>query len=97
MKEEAEKEVDTGSQSTQDILLDRLMMLTYRDSGLGQSAFNDDFSSCSIDSVNAFRTKNYVGSRMVVGAAGNVDHEQFVKEAENHFGSIRKGSKPTVE
>jgi len=44
-----------------------------------------------------WRNRNYWGSRIVVAAAGNIDHKVFAAEAERLLGAIEEGAGPQRE
>jgi predicted Zn-dependent peptidase len=49
------------------------------------------------DAIRAYMDRNYVGNRMVIAAAGNVDHDQLVDIANDRFHNLRPGGAPEPE
>ncbi|MDP4823875.1 MAG: insulinase family protein, partial [Aestuariivirgaceae bacterium] len=47
--------------------------------------------------INHYRQSNYTANRMVVGAAGRIDHDRFAAEAEKLFGAVPDGVAPVWE
>lgn len=90
VKNEAEANVDAGMFSTQDLMMDRTYMSVYRDGGLGHSLYPNDFSDATQQGVVNFRDTNFAANRVVVTAAGNVNHEEFVNEVGAKFGSVKE-------
>jgi predicted Zn-dependent peptidase len=46
------------------------------------------------EDLRAFRNRNYLAGRMVLSAAGNIDHEALVEEAGRLLGSLPRGAGP---
>jgi predicted Zn-dependent peptidase len=46
------------------------------------------------DALRGLHDRAYRGQNLVVAAAGNVDHEAFVRQVEAHFGALPAGSAP---
>ncbi|MBM3618980.1 MAG: insulinase family protein, partial [Alphaproteobacteria bacterium] len=42
----------------------------------------------------AFRYEHYTGDKMVLTVVGDIDHDQIVKEAREHFADLKKGTAP---
>ena len=51
----------------------------------------ENINSLTRDDLKAYVAEHYTGPRMVVAAAGAVDHSQLVQLAESKFGSLRGG------
>lgn len=47
------------------------------------------------DEIRAYMDRNYVGKRMVVAAAGNVDHDQLVKMVSERFANLKTQGETT--
>jgi len=74
-------------QSIQELIMDRAHMSTFRDSPLGNSLLGplENTGNLTEDELVQFRAANYSADRLVVTAAGNVDHDSFVRDVERNF------------
>lgn len=70
-----------------ELLLDRLHMSTFRDGPLGNSLLGPHQNTSNLDASTAaqFVQQNYSADRIVVAAAGDVDHDSLVRLAEENF------------
>lgn len=50
---------------------------------------NENVKSITRDDLVDYINQNYTPDRMVLAAAGGVDHDSLVKMAENHFGKLK--------
>jgi predicted Zn-dependent peptidase len=64
----------------------------YREHMMGQPKKGDRdlLHSLSVDSVRDFHTANYFGDNIVVVGTGNISHEEFVSQVDQHFNSLPK-------
>jgi processing peptidase subunit beta len=88
---EAAAHGETGA-TIQDVILDRLHQAAYRDCGLGNSATVAEGTQAT---VQAFQSK-FCGSRSVVVAVGDVNHDEIVKTAEASLGKMPVGQGASV-
>jgi predicted Zn-dependent peptidase len=51
----------------------------------------ESIRSFTHDTISSYATKNFTGQNMVVVAAGNLQHDDFVREVEKHFGAVSPG------
>jgi len=70
-----------------EMLLDRLHMSTFRDCSLGNSLLGPHENTPHLDASAAaqFVQQNYSADRIVLAATGDVDHDSFVRMAEENF------------
>ena len=70
----------------------------YREHMLGQPKYGDrdNLQNLNADHVREFHANNYYGDNLVVVGAGDVDHESFVQQVNDHFGSLPKLGGATV-
>ena len=85
LQEKAEVE-----KSLEEVVFDYLHAAAYQGSSLGQTILGEEKNIASItrDHLVAYLKGHYVGKRMVIAAAGAVQHEQIVELAQKHFGAI---------
>lgn len=64
----------------------------YRDHMLGQpvKGDRDNLHTLRADHLRDFHTTNYYGDNIVVVGAGNINHEEFVNQVNQHFASLPK-------
>ena len=53
----------------------------------------DSVNGLTQDLIHGYMASHYVGSNMVVSAAGDIDHDQFVAIVGDKFGSVKAGPK----
>jgi predicted Zn-dependent peptidase len=53
-------------------------------------------SSFSHDDLSSYAACNFTGHNMVIAAAGNLQHDDYVREVERHFGKVPAGIPPTL-
>ena len=51
----------------------------------------ESVATMSAETLRALHAEHYVGENLVVAAAGNVDHEDFVERVGRHFGNVGGG------
>src|SRR5690606_20425308 len=54
----------------------------------------DPSKSCTPATIRDYMERNYVGERMVICAAGNVDHDALVDTANDRFHNLRRDGAP---
>lgn len=73
-----------------DLVFDHFSETAYPNQPVGRSILGlpEQVSRYTQDDLHRYIAKHYHTANMVVTAAGNVNHEDFVKLAENHFTSL---------
>lgn len=97
-KEVVVEEMKMYEDAPEDIIFDHIEALVYKDHGLGRPivGFPETVRSFSREGVMSYLDVHYTPDRMVLAAAGNVDHDQLVALAEEAFAvSDREASKKT--
>lgn len=86
---------DTGS----DIVFDQLQEAAFPGQAMGRSVLGDEGSIAGIatDDLKRWLGDHYVPGRLVLVAAGKLDHERLVALAEAAFGDMAPGAAPQVE
>lgn len=79
-----------------DLVFDLAQAACYGNHPLGRSILGtaDLIGSVSREAMLAWRSRNYWASRIVVAAAGNIDHRAFAAEAERLLGKVETGQQP---
>ena len=77
-----------------DLIYDAFMETAFADQAIGRPILGrpETVGSFDADAIRAFMAREYAPNRMVLAAAGDVDHRQIVEAAERFFGAM-----PAVE
>jgi len=75
---------------SQEVVFDHLHSTAFQQTSLGRTILgsSENIQKLSRDDLTNFIKTHYTGQRMVIAAAGAVDHEALVAEAEKAFSSI---------
>jgi processing peptidase subunit beta len=67
---------------------------SFRDHMMGQPIAGDadNVQNLTADILNAYRSANYTGEKMVIVGTGSVEHDAFVDLVGSAFGSIQQSS-----
>ncbi|MCV0395688.1 MAG: insulinase family protein [Rhizobiaceae bacterium] len=92
------QEIGAAHDTPDDIVFDKFTETAFRHQTLGRSILGtpDTVESFTSDQLRAFMDRQYAAERMVIVAAGSVDHDSFVKLAERHFGGFRARSESPI-
>lgn len=87
------QEIGEVNDTPDDIIFDHLQAVAFPEQAMGRTILGppERVSTFSRDDLLTYMNAHYYGSRMVVAAAGAVDHREFVKLAEDQFGALRAG------
>lgn len=90
------QEIAAANDQPDDLVFDLSQAASFGDHPLGRSILGPAslVETMSRDQMAAWRDRNYWASRIVVCAAGNIDHQAFAKETEKLFGHMERGSAP---
>src|SRR5690606_6036164 len=79
-----------------DHVFDLFQSAAYPNQPIGRSILGtvESVKSFSPESIRAYMDRNYVGDRMVICAAGNVDHDALVDVAAERFRNLRTSGAP---
>ncbi len=90
------QEIAASKDQPDDLVFDLAQSASYGDHPLGRSILGTAglVQNMTREHMLGWRNRNYWASRMVVCATGNVDHTEFAKAAEKHFGNIAHGHAP---
>ncbi|MEO1206970.1 MAG: pitrilysin family protein [Pseudomonadota bacterium] len=83
-------EIAASQDSPDDLVYDLFQEVAYPNQPLGRTILGTPESITAIgpDDLRAYLAQSYAAGRMVLSAAGAVDHEAVVAEAERVFGSV---------
>src|SRR5690606_35924963 len=84
------QEIAAAQDSPDDIVFDLAMLEAYPHHPLGRTILGTEKSISWLDATHLkrFRSENYAGSRMVLAAAGAVDHDAIHAQAEALFADL---------
>jgi len=90
------QEIGAANDTPDDVVFDKFSELAFAGQTLGRAILGtpESVNSFTSDEIRAYLARNYTTDRMFVVAAGAVDHDTIVKQAEDRFSSVR--SKPDV-
>ena len=90
------QEIAASKDQPDDLVFDLAQAACYGDHPLGRSILGPAslVETMTRDQMMAWRDRNYWASRIVVCAAGKIDHAAFAKETEKHFGHLAQGHEP---
>lgn len=85
------QEIAQSQDFPDDVLYDAFQQACYDDQPLGQNILGttENVSSFSRDSLKSWLDTQHLQSDFIIAAAGNVDHQKFVENAEAAFGALK--------
>jgi predicted Zn-dependent peptidase len=90
------QEIGAARDNPDDHVFDLFQEAAYPDQPIGRTILGtvESVRSFSPDSIRAYMDRNYVGDRMVLCAAGNVDHDALVDVASERFRGLQPDGAP---
>jgi len=84
------REMKEVEKSHEEVIFDRLHQTAFRDCALGYTILGpeENIRGMKREHLTDYIKKNYTADRMVIAAAGNVDHKEIVQLAEQNFGKL---------
>ena len=84
------QEIGAANDTPDDVVFDRFTETAYEDQAIGRTILGTPTSVEALGeaAVRAYLARHYAADRMVLVAAGAVDHDAFVREAERRFGGL---------
>lgn len=88
------QEIGQALDTPDDVIFDWLQERAYPDQPMGRTILGpqERVSAFTRDDLKTFVAEHYSPERMILSAAGGVDHDEIVKIAEEMFGHLPKGS-----
>ncbi|MET0597441.1 MAG: pitrilysin family protein [Mesorhizobium sp.] len=85
------QEIGAAHDTPDDIVFDRFTETAFRHQTIGRSILGtpETVKSFTSKQLHDYMERQYGAERMVVVAAGAIDHERFVREVENRLGGFR--------
>ncbi len=93
------QEIGQAHDTPDDVVFDHFQSTAFPDQPLGRPVLgkSDIVANLSRDAVVGFRDEHYRTPRMVVAAAGKIEHGQMVERVEQVFGELPNGGEVAVE
>jgi predicted Zn-dependent peptidase len=93
------QEINQSNDTPDDVVFDYFQETAYPNQALGRPVLGTTnlVSNMSRESLMNYMKTNYTGTRMVFSAAGNLEHDKFVKMAEEAFDGLKKGTEANIE
>jgi predicted Zn-dependent peptidase len=90
------QEIAASNDEPDDLVFDLAQAVAYPAHALGRPilGISEQVASYDADAMMKFRMANYAGERIVVAAAGRIEHEALVEEAARLLGSIPGAAAP---
>lgn len=84
------QELGAANDTPDDAVFDRFTEAAFRHQPIGRAILGtrDTIKSFTSDQIRHYIDREYCGERMVIAAAGAIDHDQFVKLVETHFSGL---------
>jgi len=91
------QEIGQAHDTPEDIIYDNLQATAFPDQPIGRPVLGppETVASLSRDSLVDYMDTHYTAPRMILGAAGRLDHDALVRMAEKNFAGLGKGRKAT--
>ncbi|MGX9117657.1 MAG: insulinase family protein [Mesorhizobium sp.] len=92
------QEIGAAHDTPDDIVFDRFTETAFRHQTIGRSILGtpETVKSFTSKQLHKFIERQYGAERMVVVAAGDIKHDNFVREVEKHLGGFRSKSDNTM-
>lgn len=93
------QEIGQANDTPDDIIFDWLQETAYPDQGLGRPILGplDGIAAMPREKLVGFMARHYRAERMVLAAAGGVDHDALCAQAERLFAGLGSGGGPAAE
>ncbi|MVT00518.1 pitrilysin family protein [Devosia marina] len=90
------QEIGAARDNPDDHVFDLFQEAAYPTQPIGRTILGtvDSVREFNPDMIRKYMRRNYVGDRMVIAAAGNVDHEGLVRVAEQRFADLAPNGAP---
>jgi predicted Zn-dependent peptidase len=92
------QEIGQANDTPDDVIFDWLQEISYPGQPMGRPILGpaERVSAFDADDLRAFTRAHYAPERMILAAAGAVDHDAIMRLAEEAFGALPRGSAPAT-
>ena len=93
------QEIGAARDNPDDHVFDLFQSAAFPDQPIGRTILGtvDSVNGFGPDAIRAYMERNYVGDRMVICAAGNINHSQLVDIATDRFHALKANGAPEPE
>lgn len=93
------QEIGASHDDPDDHVFDLFQTAAFPDQAIGRTILGttESVRGFTPDDIRAYMERNYVGDRMLLAAAGNVDHDQLVDIASERFKDLKYSGAPEPE
>jgi len=83
------QEIGLAQDTPDDVVFDHLQAVAYRDQPMGRCILGTDrrIADLPVETLRGFRGRHYAPGRMIVAAAGAVEHDRLLDLVAAHFGT----------
>lgn len=87
------QEIGAANDTPDDVVFDRFSEVAFRDQPLGRAILGtpETVKSFTPQDLRHYLDRHYTSERMIIVAAGAIDHDSFVRQVEQRFASIPTG------
>lgn len=84
------QEIGASRDDPDDHVFDRFQEVAFPHQPIGRTVLGtvDSVKGFDPDAIRSYMQRNYLGDHMILAAAGNVDHDQLVRLADDRFASL---------
>ncbi len=84
------QEIGAAMDTPDDVVFDKFSSTAFRDQTIGRSILGtpDTVQGFSPDQIRSYLKRNYTADRMIIVAAGAIDHEALVRLVEDRFAAV---------
>lgn len=84
------REMEEVEKQTEEVIFDRLHMTAFRDSPLGFTILGsaENIQNMKREDILDYIARNYTGNRMVIAAAGDINHKELVEQVQKYFANV---------
>ncbi len=93
------QEIGAARDDPDDHVFDLFQGVSFPDQPIGRTILGtaESVRGFRPDAIRSYMDRNYTGDRMILAAAGNVDHDRLVRVAEERFAGLEPASKTQPE
>ncbi len=91
-----EQEIGASHDDPDDLVHDLFLQVAYPDQAIGRPILGtvNSVKSFTPKAIRSYMDRNYVGDKMIVAAAGNINHDELVRKIEQSFSDIAISGAP---
>lgn len=92
------QEIAQNNDTPEELIFDMFMETAFPNQSLGRNILGTEknIASFSPDTLREFLYKHYLAHHIVVVASGNITHETFVTQVQEHFSEVKAGTSPEL-